>query len=50
MEYIIWIVLGIVVFFLFSGIRIVRPVEKGVVEFLGKYTSTREQGFQWIIP
>jgi len=40
----------IIILFFVSGIRIVRPVEKGVVEFLGKYTSTREQGFQWIIP
>jgi regulator of protease activity HflC (stomatin/prohibitin superfamily) len=37
-------------FFLFLGIRIVRPIEKGVVEFLGKYTKTVDQGFNWIIP
>lgn len=36
--------------FLFSGIRIVRPVEKGLIERLGKYTKTVEQGFHWIIP
>ncbi len=48
----IWIILlGIfaaIVFF--SGVRIVRPIEKGVVERLGKYTKTVEQGFHWIIP
>lgn len=36
--------------FLLSGIRIVRPVERGLVEFLGKYTKTVDQGFHWIIP
>ena len=33
-----------------AGIRIVRPVEKGLIEFLGKYTRTAEQGFTWIVP
>jgi len=34
----------------FSGIRIVRPTHRMLVETLGKYTSTREQGFSWIFP
>jgi regulator of protease activity HflC (stomatin/prohibitin superfamily) len=42
------------VFFLliifFVGIRIVRPVDKGLIERLGKYKKTGEQGFHWIIP
>ena len=38
-----------VVFFA-AGIRIVRPTEKGIVEFLGRYASTRAAGFNWIIP
>jgi regulator of protease activity HflC (stomatin/prohibitin superfamily) len=42
------VVLLIVLFVL--GIRIVRPVEKGVVEFLGKYARTADAGFNWIIP
>ncbi len=33
-----------------SGIRIVRPVDKMVIETLGKYVKTAEQGFSWIIP
>ncbi len=33
-----------------AGIRIIRPVEKGLVERFGKYTKTAEQGFHWIIP
>jgi len=32
------------------GIRIVRPVEVGVIEFLGKYSRTAAPGFNWIIP
>ena len=34
----------------FSGIKIVRPIEKGLIETLGKYSKTAEQGFNWIIP
>jgi regulator of protease activity HflC (stomatin/prohibitin superfamily) len=41
-------VLLIVVFAL--GIKIVRPVEEGFVEFLGKYSRTASAGFNWIIP
>ncbi|MDD4528015.1 MAG: SPFH/Band 7/PHB domain protein [Candidatus Margulisbacteria bacterium] len=33
-----------------TGIRIVRPMELGVIEFLGKYTRTATAGFNWIIP
>jgi regulator of protease activity HflC (stomatin/prohibitin superfamily) len=45
------VVLGmiIVVFFL-SGIRIVRPTGRGLVERLGKYRSFAMPGFHWIIP
>jgi regulator of protease activity HflC (stomatin/prohibitin superfamily) len=32
------------------GIRIVRPRQKGLIERLGKYKKTAEQGFHWIIP
>jgi len=34
----------------FVGIRIIRPTEKGLIERLGKYKRTAEQGFHWIIP
>lgn len=44
----IWIGVGVV--FLASGIRIIRPTESGVIERLGKYKKTANQGFQWIIP
>lgn len=39
-----------VVIFLFSGIRIVRPTHRLLVETLGKYSSTKEAGFTWIFP
>jgi len=42
--------IGILVIFLVSGIRILRPVEVGIIEFLGKYTRTANAGFNWIIP
>jgi regulator of protease activity HflC (stomatin/prohibitin superfamily) len=38
------------IFIFFIGIRIVRPTEKGLIERLGKYKKTAEQGFHWIIP
>jgi regulator of protease activity HflC (stomatin/prohibitin superfamily) len=46
-----WIILIFFLFILFSfGIRIIRPIEKGLIERLGKYKKTAEQGFHWIIP
>ena len=50
MNLIFWIIGGIVAFLFVGGIRIVRPVEKGLVETLGKYKKTAEQGFHWIFP
>jgi regulator of protease activity HflC (stomatin/prohibitin superfamily) len=38
------------IFLFFVGIRIVRPLEKGVIERLGKYKRVADQGFHWIIP
>ncbi len=40
----------LVLLFLINGIRIVRPTHMMLVETLGKYTGTRQQGFSWIIP
>jgi regulator of protease activity HflC (stomatin/prohibitin superfamily) len=44
------LVIPFVVIFLFSGIRIVRPTERGLVERLGKYRKFANPGFNWIIP
>jgi len=43
-------VLFVLLFIFASGIRIIRPVEVGVVEFLGKYSRTATAGFNWILP
>jgi len=47
-----WILpfLVFLIFVFLIGIRIVRPTEKGLIERLGKYKKTAEQGFHWIIP
>jgi regulator of protease activity HflC (stomatin/prohibitin superfamily) len=34
----------------FSGIRIVRPTHRGLIERLGKYRRFAKSGFNWIIP
>ena len=39
-----------VVIVFFMGIKIVRPVEVGIVEFLGRFTRTADGGFNWIVP
>jgi regulator of protease activity HflC (stomatin/prohibitin superfamily) len=39
-----------IVFIFFSGIRIVRPTHRGLVERLGKYKRFAHYGFNWIIP
>ena len=38
------------IFIFFIGIRIVRPLEKAVVERLGRFKRVAGQGFNWIIP
>jgi regulator of protease activity HflC (stomatin/prohibitin superfamily) len=34
----------------FSGIRIVRPTHRGLIEMLGKYRRFAEPGFHWVFP
>lgn len=46
----LYVGLGVAVIFIGSGIRIVRPTHKLLIETLGKYTKTGEQGLHWIIP
>jgi regulator of protease activity HflC (stomatin/prohibitin superfamily) len=48
MTYLIIAFLALLVFL--SGIRIIRPVEVGIVEFLGRYTRTAKAGFNLILP
>jgi len=47
----IWYIIVFVLLVIFGfGVRVVRPVEQGLIETLGKYSRTADQGFQWIIP
>jgi len=47
----IWIyVVAIIAFIFFSGIRIIRPTERGLTERLGKYHRFANPGFHWIMP
>ena len=46
---VLFIVIGILLF-LFSGIRIIRPTHRGLIERLGKYHKFAIPGFHWIIP
>ena len=52
--YIILYIAFFVVFFALiifaSGVKIIRPVEVGIIEFLGRYSKTASAGFNWIIP
>jgi len=46
-----WIILVVFILGILSlGIRIVRPLEKGIIERLGKFKSVADQGFHLIIP
>lgn len=48
---IIAVVVGIIaVIFVLSGLRIVRPTHRGIVETLGKYSRFQEPGITYIIP
>jgi regulator of protease activity HflC (stomatin/prohibitin superfamily) len=46
---ILLIVFFVVVMFAL-GIKIVRPVEVGIIEFFGRYSRTANAGFNWIVP
>ena len=47
---IIGFILIFAVFIFLSGIRIVRPMTRGLIERLGKYNRFASAGFNWIIP
>lgn len=49
-EYIYYIIGAVITLALLSGIRIVRPTERGLIERLGKYHRFANPGFNWIIP
>jgi len=45
---ILYIIIAIILFFFFSGIRIVNEYERGVILTFGKYTKTKTPGFRWL--
>ena len=52
METVVFLIFFVLIVFgiFFTGIRIVRPTERGLIETLGKYTKFAGPGFHWIIP
>ena len=50
MEPIVIVLIAFFVLLLLSGIRIVRPTNRALVERLGKYHHFAAPGFNWIIP
>jgi regulator of protease activity HflC (stomatin/prohibitin superfamily) len=47
----LFITIAIIVLIIFlSGIRIVRPTHRGLIERLGKYKRFGNPGFHWVIP
>ena len=46
------VIVGIVLLFIFAkvALRIIRPFEKGLVEFLGKFNRTVDSGLAFVIP
>ena len=50
MYIVLAIVIIIVVIYFLSGIRIVRPTSRALMETLGKYTGFAMPGFHWIAP
>jgi len=50
MSLIMLIIIGVLLLIGLSGIRIVRPTERAVIETLGKYSRFAGKGFNWIVP
>ena len=50
MYYLIWAAILVVLIVFFSGIRVVRPTHRGLVERLGKYRRFANPGFNWVFP
>jgi regulator of protease activity HflC (stomatin/prohibitin superfamily) len=43
-------IVALAVFFFISGVRIIRPTHRGLIERFGKYHRFAPPGFHWIIP
>ena len=49
-QWLIYIVATVLIIIFFTGIRIVRPTHRGLIERLGRYVRFAQPGFHWIIP
>ncbi len=49
-SWLYWLLGIVVVILFFSGIRIVRPTHRGLIERFGKYARFANPGFHWIFP
>ena len=49
-KVVVFIAVAAVVVIFLSGIRVVRPTHRGLIERLGKYRHFAAPGFNWIIP
>lgn len=45
-----YLIIAFAVLLFFSGVRIVRPTHRGLIETLGKYSGFAKPGFHWILP
>jgi regulator of protease activity HflC (stomatin/prohibitin superfamily) len=45
----LYVIIPVALLFL-TGIRIIRPTQRGLIERLGKYHNFANPGFHWIIP
>jgi regulator of protease activity HflC (stomatin/prohibitin superfamily) len=50
MNALIVAVVALLLIFFFSGIRIIRPTHRGLIEVFGRYRHFAEPGFHWIFP
>lgn len=49
MNYIYALIAAVIIIF-FSGVRVVRPTSRGLIESMGKYTKYANPGFHWVFP
>ena len=49
MDIVLYVLLLVIVIFA-MGVKILRPVEVGVIEVLGRYAKTASAGFNWVPP
>ena len=47
---ILYAIIVVAIFVFLSGIKIVRPTNRGLIERLGKYNRFGSPGFNWVIP